>query len=288
MRKIKALQEVLPSYDAFLIDIWGVIHGGGPIYPEATNCLKSLLSLGKEIVLLSNAPRRTIHVSKLLESKGLPNTLCNNIMSSGEATRRALSTKSLNDLSYLGHRYILIGPQSDSDLLHELPYKQVKSLSKADFILAIGLNSGTNTTSEHMTLLSDGIDKRIPMLCVNPDIEVIRLGKRELCAGAIAEKYKELGGKVLYFGKPHKFIYELCLDSLLTKNRERILCIGDGINTDILGAKNMGLDGLLITGGLLAGGIEENREEDISMQHIGDICFKAGVRPIGVMKTLEW
>ncbi|MHA1127908.1 MAG: HAD hydrolase-like protein, partial [Alphaproteobacteria bacterium] len=86
--------------------------------------------------------------------------------------------------------------------------------------------------------------------------------KRIYCAGAIAEAYAEAGGESLYFGKPHSPIYQLAYNRLegLTGHvfdEDRILCIGDGINTDIRGGVAEGLDTLFITGGLAATEISE-------------------------------
>ena len=68
--------------------------------------------------------------------------------------------------------------------------------------------------------------------------------------------YTDLGGDSLYFGKPFQPIYDLARRRLSSSgaqiNNDRILAIGDGITTDILGAENEGLDSLFITGGLAA------------------------------------
>ncbi|MBR73279.1 MAG: TIGR01459 family HAD-type hydrolase [Rhodospirillaceae bacterium] len=286
--KINSFRKLIPNYDAFLIDIWGVIHGGGHIYPEVINCLDSILSLKKEIILLSNAPRRAHHVANLLKSKGLPEDICSKIVSSGEATRIALLEKNTLNTMNLGKNYFVIGPHSDNDLLNNTFFDQVYSLSQADFILAIGLNSHTTSIEEHRDIINYGIKKSLIMLCVNPDIEVVRLGKKELCAGALAKKYSELGGSVIYVGKPYQFIYDLCLNHLKTRDKKRVLCIGDGINTDILGARNAGLDSILITGGLIAGELDTVRDKDIPMEDLIDICRNSDVYPTAIMSTLRW
>ena len=83
------------------------------------------------------------------------------------------------------------------------------------------------------------------MVCTNPDLIVHRGLKQEYCAGTLAEIFKELGGDVIYFGKPYPEIYKFCI-----KKNENILVIGDSIHTDIKGANNMNLDSLLITSGI--------------------------------------
>ena len=96
--------------------------------------------------------------------------------------------------------------------------------------------------------------KGLKLLCANPDIVVDRGESREWCAGALAQLYTEMGGESLYFGKPHPPIYDLARRRLaaLGVSDARIICIGDGIKTDIQGAMGEDLDCLFITGGLAA------------------------------------
>ena len=85
----------------------------------------------------------------------------------------------------------------------------------------------------------------LKMVCTNPDLIVHRGSRQEYCAGTLAEIFKELGGEVVYFGKPYPDIYNFCIN----KN-ESILAIGDNIRTDIKGANNMKFDSLFITEGI--------------------------------------
>jgi ribonucleotide monophosphatase NagD (HAD superfamily) len=98
--------------------------------------------------------------------------------------------------------------------------------------------------------------KGLKLLCANPDIIVDRGESREWCAGALAALYTEMGGESLYFGKPHPPIYDLARRryAALTDSMSdpRIIAIGDGIRTDILGAQQEDIDSLFITGGLAA------------------------------------
>ncbi len=99
--------------------------------------------------------------------------------------------------------------------------------------------------------------KGLKLLCANPDIVVDRGETREWCAGALAQLYTEMGGESLYFGKPHPPIYDLARRrTVALTGREpdpaRILAIGDGIATDVLGGLGEGIDTLFITGGLAA------------------------------------
>ena len=75
------------------------------------------------------------------------------------------------------------------------------------------------------------------LVCTNPDLTVHRGDKEEYCAGYIAKIFEKLGGKVIYYGKPYKAIYEMCI-----KPNEKVLAIGDNLRTDIKGANNLNKD----------------------------------------------
>ena len=57
-----------------------------------------------------------------------------------------------------------------------------------------------------------------------------------------------MGGNVQYFGKPYGEVYQIALE-ILPKN-SKVLAIGDGMETDILGANNTGIDSILCKTGI--------------------------------------
>ena len=66
MKLIKGLNQIQSKYDAFFIDLWGVVHNGIHLYKDAINVLENLQKLNKRFVLLSNAPRPSKSVEKYL------------------------------------------------------------------------------------------------------------------------------------------------------------------------------------------------------------------------------
>ena len=78
------------------------------------------------------------------------------------------------------------------------------------------------------------------LICTNPDLVVHRGNNEEYCAGSVAKVFENLGGKVIYFGKPYPEIYNNCV-----KGKKKVLAIGDNLNTDILGGKNFGIKTVL-------------------------------------------
>ena len=237
MKVIKGLQQIQNKYDAFFIDLWGVIHDGVKVYPEAIDVLTNLNKLNKRFVLISNAPRPSKSVERYLINLKMDKKFLKNLFTSGEAALKTLRT------NVYGERFYHLGPKRDIDLIKGLEKNQT-SLDKCDFILCTGLfDNEMNSLNYYENLLKKYT--KLKMLCTNPDLIVHRGSKAEYCAGSIAQKFENLGGKVVYFGKPYPAIYNFCL-----KQGENILAIGDNIRTDIIGANKMKFDSLFITGGI--------------------------------------
>ena len=186
---------------------------------------------------MSNAPRPSKYVEKFLLKLNMNQILIQNVFTSGEAT-----LQSLRNQTY-GKNFYHLGPQRDS-MLSEGFEENMTNLEKADFILCTGFLENYEDSLDYYKNLLKKYTK-LKMVCANPDLIVHRGPKQEYCAGTLAEVFKELGGEVIYFGKPYPEIYKFCI-----KKSEKILVIGDGIQTDIKGANNMKLDSLLITSGI--------------------------------------
>ena len=285
---IPGLADFSDAYDGFILDIWGVVHQGGDVYGEAMDCLHRLRAAGKRVIFLSNAPRRAAKVAESLEEKGIAPALYDGVLSSGEAARIAFEAGDEPVLGNLGKRYYLLAAPGDDDLLHGLDYAPSATVADADFLLAIGLSDARPDLAAHEALLQDAASRGLAMVCVNPDQEVIRLGARELCAGALASRYEQLGGSVAYVGKPHPLVYRLSLDMLGIAQQTRVLAVGDGMETDISGARMAGIDALLVTGGLLAEGLGVSRLEAPEPADLAEICRRANERPRAAIAALRW
>ncbi len=234
---IKGLSEVQDKYDTFFIDLWGVIHNGVELFSDAIEVLENLKKKNKRFVLMSNAPRPSKNVEKFLMKLKMNKSLMRNIFTSGEAALKSLQANKYGKFFY--H----LGPQRDSSLFEGMEHNS-KNIENADFILCTGfLDNHENSLEYYKSLLKDFT--KLKMICTNPDLIVHRGQKQEYCAGTIAEIFKQLGGTVIYFGKPYPEIYNFCI-----KKNETILVIGDNIRTDIKGANNMNFKSLFITNGI--------------------------------------
>ncbi len=237
MKKLDHLEKIALFYDTFVIDLWGVMHDGIKLYPNATKAVDHLISMKKKIVFLSNAPRPSLKVVNFLKKMKMKDDLLKNVITSGEAAMIAVSKNTY------GKKFYHLGPKRD-DSIYEKVKENKTNLESCDYILCTGLfDEYENNLEFYHNLLKKFSSKK--MICTNPDLIVHRGKKEEYCAGKIAEVFESLGGKVIYFGKPHEEVYKMCFDK-----KEKVLAIGDNLRTDIKGANNLGIDSLFIYHGV--------------------------------------
>ena len=248
---LTGLRDIADSYDAYILDLWGCVHNGIAPFPGAKDALKHLKDSGKRVLLLSNAPRRaSVIVEQLQRIHGIGGDLYDSVLTSGEVAWRALHRRDDAEHAKLGTRALHIGPERDLGMFEGNGIVRVTDPAVADFILATGPNMDDQDVAAHQRVLEESLKRGLPLLCANPDLEVIRGETRLVCAGAIAQRYEDLGGAVIYHGKPHAVTYRAALETLGQPDRARVLCVGDGLRTDILGANRAGLPSAFIPGGI--------------------------------------
>jgi len=241
-------------YHGFVLDLWGVVHDGVKPYPGAVDCLARLRASGRRSVLLSNAPRRAHVAQAAMRAMGIADDLYDGILTSGEAVHRALRDRRDPWFAALGRRVLHIGPVRDRNVFDSLDLTEVATPDEAEFVLNPGPDDHTpnQTVEDFLPLLRRCRAADLPMICANPDLEVIRGGVRVICAGALAQAYAALGGEVRSLGKPDPAIYASVFDMLGIADRRRILAVGDSLRTDIAGATAAGIDAAWVIGGIHA------------------------------------
>jgi HAD superfamily hydrolase (TIGR01459 family) len=277
-----------PRYDGFILDLWGVIHDGITAYPGVADTLRRLKDRGKHVLLLSNAPRRVTEIVAAMERMGIPRDLYDDFISSGEAAYAAMKSRADPWFQALGRACYLMGPVRDHGMLGGLDMRRVERMEEADFVLATGVDWDDDGIEVYLPALAVGAQRRIPMICANPDLEVIRGGKRVLCAGTLGSHYEALGGEVRYFGKPHAEIYELCFARLEGIDRGRIVAIGDSLRTDIAGAIAAGIDSVLVTGGIHAEELGVGYGDRPDPLALAEACARGGYIPTAAIPAFVW
>lgn len=256
-RILASLAEISDSYDAVFCDLWGCLHNGKTAFPAAVAALQAFRAKGGRVILLTNAPRPKATIRAQLNQMGVPSDVWDDIATSGDAAQHAMLGGAV------GYRVHHIGAPKDEDFFTTLapdlaaiaaanpPIKRVAT-AEAEGLVVTGLADDlTETPDDYRATLLLAKTLDLPMLCANPDLTVHFGDKLLYCAGALARLYEEMGGRVLYFGKPHPPIYDLARSRLAAIGpADRILCIGDGVLTDVQGGLSEGLDTLFVTGGI--------------------------------------
>ena len=251
MEHLPNFAPLAERYDGFILDLWGVIHDGVNAFPHAVDCLARLRAAGKRTLLLSNVPRPNDAAQALMRGMGIPDDFYTDILTSGEAVRRALQRPPDLWWAELGQRVFHLGPERDRGVIEGLPLTKVATPSDANFVLNTGPDDHRNPTdmNEFEAVLQECAHHGLPMICANPDLQVIRGGVRVLCAGALAVRYQELGGDVRSLGKPDPTIYQPVLERLGVPV-DRVLAVGDALHTDIAGAAAVDVAACWVLGGV--------------------------------------
>lgn len=251
---MSALDGLDPKYRVILCDVWGVVHDGHRILPGVVQRFDRWNAEGRRIVLLTNAPRPAELVASDLDQFGLPSSAYLAITSSGEAGIAAL-TSPPRPVGFLG----------TSEDRRALLAAGVK-LHPSDFseLACTGLDEWRDDPAEYRGQLEEWADSGVLMHCLNPDRLVIHRGRSEACAGALADIYEALGGPVIWYGKPHRPIYDHARELAGSPPLEAILAIGDGLQTDMLGAARYGIDAIYVSHGVHRG---EPVPDDFASRH---------------------
>ena len=232
-----------PRYRLILCDIWGCVHDGVELYPGAAERLRQWKGEERTVVLITNAPRTADAVERQLAGIGLPGHCWDGIATSGEAGIAALAP-----LGLVG----FIGTQSDRAILEGRGVMIADQESFTD-LACTGLDEMRRQVADYEPQLREFADGDVVMHCLNPDRVVVRGGTVEPCAGALADIYEGMGGRVAWYGKPHETIYRHALRLGGDPAPDQVLAIGDGLQTDVLGAARMGFDCIFVSGGIHAG-----------------------------------
>ena len=285
---ISGIKQLYNLYDYFILDIWGVLHDGHKAYPGVVEAISFLRQQNKKICLLSNAPRRSFKVVDILAKFGITNDLYDFILTSGEATFFDLKKNQEDGFKNFGKNYFYIGPKKDIDLLEGLDYQHVSEAIKADFAITTGFDGESSVLEEKLPQILEAKKYNLPMICVNPDLVVVRQnGNEMICAGALAREYEKINGTVFYYGKPFSAVYKMAHQLFDFPQKNKILAIGDGIETDIKGAVDFGIDSVLVTGGILANQLNIKFWQNADKKKLETVCNTYKTFPKFVIPNLK-
>ncbi|MCP3463885.1 TIGR01459 family HAD-type hydrolase [Bradyrhizobium sp. CCGUVB23] len=278
---VESLRELVAGVDVVLSDIWGVVHNGLESFPEACEALHNFRQQGGTVVLITNAPRPADSVQRQLRKLGVADETYDAIVSSGDLTRLYVA-------DHPGRKMFWLGPERDGSIHRGLD-AVLAPLEEADYIVCTGLyDDETESAEDYRGMMLKARERKLTLVCANPDIVVERGDRLIYCAGAIAELYRELGGEVIFYGKPHRPIYERAMALAGERqghqiDRRKVLAIGDSVRTDLTGAREFGIDCLFVTRG-----IHSEEFEGLDQLDPVSVLELFGHPPKALMRELKW
>ena len=276
-RIINGLREIAGDYDALICDVWGVVHNGIRQYDAAVDALRRFRADRGRVVLFSNAPRLPAAIERQFAKIGVPIDCYDVIVSSGGIAREALAQRAAQGKFAIVH----LGPERDVNVFAGLDV-ELSAPDKASLILATGfIDDNVETAEDYRNTLVELRRHGLLMICANPDEFVPRGNKLVPCAGGLARIYASLGGEVVYYGKPYLPIYKEALQAAGAP--KRALIVGDGLETDILGANTAGIETLYI-----ADGVHSEELGAFTPENLVALFAKKGVRVDIATHALTW
>jgi len=274
---VSGLSAIAADYDAIICDVWGVVHDGMKAHPGAVAALSRFRKERGPVVLLSNAPRPPEGVAAILTQMGVTVDAYDAIVTSGGAAREDLIARAHGTTLKMLH----IGPERDNPVYEGLDVVLIGP-EEADVVLCTGLFDDDNETpADYADMLKALLARGLTMICANPDLFAPRGGRLVHCAGGIAKLYEEMGGAVIYYGKPKPPIYADTLKVL--GEGKKILVVGDALETDIAGANAMGLDALFV-----AHGLHKDELSDLTDAALAKLFGHHGMKARAAIDILKW
>lgn len=262
LEKLKILQfkDIINNFENFLLDAYGVFWESAEVgmLPQAKETMAYLVSQEKQVGILSNSTQLASKEKEKLAKHGIQEGIHYHfLLTSGQVTRDLLVMGKL-PFATSQKKYWIFGSDhprfsSHSVLFQGTGYQQTADIEEADFIyIPVPHINGVDQESPERFLKDIGemATKGIPVLCANPDRFAhegfpSRLVIRQ---GTIAHLLEAQGASVYFIGKPFSLAYEEAL-RLFSANvlPEKILMIGDTPETDIRGARQIGMATALVT-----------------------------------------
>ena len=281
MRRLTGFGPILDEADAFLIDQFGTLHDGVTLYPGVAEGMAALRAAGKRLIILSNSGKRSAPNIVRLRRIGLPPDRYDGFLSSGEVAWKLLHEAAHPALAHV-RRCLVLSRGDDTEALAGLDLERTEDAATADLVLLLGSEADQIELDAYRDRLAPAARRGTLCLCGNPDrIMVLADGGLAPAAGQIAELYAEMGGPVLWIGKPGAAIYDAAFSLLRPMlngavDRSRIWAVGDSIEHDVAGAAAQTCRTVLVLTGLMA----EQDEAGITAE-----VARVGVAPDAVMSA---
>lgn len=280
MTMVAGLGKVIGRYSTLFVDVWGVLHDGSSAFPGAGEALAQARRGGTKVVLITNSASGVATVADRLGDLGIRADCYDHIVTSGELSRRYLLAAGAGGLWL---PVVIVRQGRGPSWLSTLPHPVVNDIEEAGMILVASLPHRTEAefqASELDALIEIGCGRGLTLVCADPDETYPEDGIVRLGPGWVGRLYREAGGTVVEFGKPHAPIYEEALKLAGQPAPGEVLVIGDNLKTDIVGAARQGFASLLV----LDGGVHSGSNS----AQLAVLAEAAGAVPSYVARGLAW
>lgn len=286
IKPIVNVSKVIDKYNTIILGFRGVITDGQIIKPDIVDTLIHFKQQDIHTVILSNTMQRTETLVRFLHENRVPLAVFDAIVTAGEITHYHLSARK-DEFAQIGNKYFRLGNKSYQGIFYGLEnYEEVDTLAKADFVYIENVAQPGDTVEKYVPLLEHAASLNIPMLCIGNDVSTYMNGDIVLGAGALAEQYAVLGGKIITIGKPDAKLFAYAIDGLPNVKKEKTLVIGDSLPTDIKGAQLLGVDSMLISKGIHINFLGEGYIPDVAKTR--DLAANFDTSPDYVISNLRW
>lgn len=275
-------------YDGFIVDQWGVLHDGAAAYPGVIDALLRLADAGKRVVVLSNSGKRAALNRERLARLGFGPGAFAGVVTSGEATWRALRVRGDPFFARLGRRCLLVSAPGDRSVVEGLDLDLVDDPAAADFVLVTGLGDKARALGSYDGLLRAALDRDLPLICANPDIVGITAEGLVATPGALTRRYAELGGTTRSIGKPHPEVYAECRALLGAVPAARIVAVGDSLEHDIAGGAAARLATAFVTSGIHADAFADAVDGAARRRALARLAERFGATPDHAVPVFAW
>jgi HAD superfamily hydrolase (TIGR01459 family) len=289
---IAGLSEIAAGYDVVLSDIWGVVHNGEQSFAAATAALGRFRAGGGTVVLITNAPRPGAPIRRQLERLEVPRAAYDELVTSGDVTTALIAARGAAPVYHIGPPRDLSLFESAAQLSPAAAKARLTGLDEAEYVLCTGLfDDERETPADYDETLAAMRARALTLICANPDLVVQRGETLIYCAGALAQRYEEIGGQTVYAGKPYAPIYARALAIAGAARRTsidkaRVLAIGDAMRTDVAGADAAGIDVLFVTAGIHAEDL--HGEGPLAATALEQFSARHGLWPTAAIRELAW
>jgi HAD superfamily hydrolase (TIGR01459 family) len=281
---MSGLREIVPSFDDFIVDLWGVVHDGECPFPGVIDALDAIAAAGGRVLFVTNTSRAGhLVVESLVSRMGIARERFVDVVSSGDVTRAALEARdpALFDRLPPSPLCFHFGDAAYVPWLFELGFAMVDELERADLVLATGAAKGPDDLEAVRARLAPAAARGVPLVCTNPDRVIPSAKGLSLGPGAVAQAYTEVGGAAFLYGKPHAPIYEAARRRLGDSAGRRLVAIGDLLATDVRGARDAGIASVLVTG---TGG----HAADVAQLGHAALFEREGIVPDMLLERFAW